>query len=645
MAGSRIDTPATTALASVDATDGPALPPVVTPSTDATRAATLRRGIRRLRVRIVTALVAGFLTVAVIAGVAFAITVLGASESTQRLLLDRNRRMVEAQAQFLRDRLDPVSAQLQFIASLAARGRLDITMPDQEIDALATAMEGLPQISGAGFISLDQTVHRIERTPSGSKRDSVPLASIPGATERFHQMQTATAPFWGDLLWYAGQRQPVINVRVPVRRSDGTFVGGLVATVAMGELSRLIASQDIDGEGKSFILVGRDRVLAHRTLTEPRHVALTEAQPLPHLNEIGDPVLAAIWKPAVQNRIFGRALGKLGHVVDIDDRRWVFVYRQIDGYGPEPWLIGQYFPFEEATRDIERLREGVWAGAAALLLALALAAVMGVRMARAIRRLGAAAEALERFDFEGSPVARSALKEIDDAAEAMEKARATLKWFGLYVPHRLVARLMEEGEESLLSKRRTVTVMFTDIVGFTPQAENMDERSTAELLNHHFALLGAAIEREQGVIDKYIGDSVMAVWGGIRRMPDHADAGCRAALAIARVLRADNAARRARGLAPVRVRVGLHTGPVVVGNIGAPERINYTAVGDAVNVAQRLEQLGKEHMADGDDVIVLTSGDTMAALQDPTSLETTPAFVGMQTIRGRVEPAKIYRLA
>jgi class 3 adenylate cyclase len=273
-----------------------------------------------------------------------------------------------------------------------------------------------------------------------------------------------------------------------------------------------------------------------------------------------------------------------------------------------------------------------------------LAALMGVRMARAIRRLGVAAATLERFEFEGGPVTRSRLKEIDEAAEALEKARATLKWFGLYVPRRLVARLMEEGEESLVSKRRTVTVMFTDIVGFTPQAEDMDERSTAELLNHHFALLGAVIEREHGVIDKYIGDSVMAVWGGIRKMPDHADAACRAALAITNVLREDNVARRAQGLEPIRLRVGLHSGPVVIGNIGAPERMNYTVVGDTVNVAQRLEQLGKEHMRADEEFIVLTSSDTLTALQDREALGVEPVFVGEQTVRGRIEPEKVYRL-
>ena len=138
--------------------------------------------------------------------------------------------------------------------------------------------------------------------------------------------------------------------------------------------------------------------------------------------------------------------------------------------------------------------------------------------------------------------------------------------------------------------------MFTDIVEFTPQAEDLPEQETADLLNHHFALLGACIDHEHGVIDKYIGDSVMAVWGGLSRMDDHADHAVRAALAIARVIREDNAIRRAAGKPPIRVRIGLHSGPVVVGNIGAPGRVNFTVVGDTVNVAQRFEQLGKEFM-------------------------------------------------
>lgn len=92
----------------------------------------------------------------------------------------------------------------------------------------------------------------------------------------------------------------------------------------------------------------------------------------------------------------------------------------------------------------------------------------------------------------------------------------------------------------------------------------------------------------------------------------------RAALAIVSALKADNATRRRAGKHSIRIRIGIHTGPVLVGNIGSPGRVNYTVVGDAVNIAQRLEQAGKDLMAAEDQVIVLVSADTVALLRDQT---------------------------
>src|SRR5260370_31448572 len=150
---------------------------------------------------------------------------------------------------------------------------------------------------------------------------------------------------------------------------------------------------------------------------------------------------------------------------------------------------------------------------------------------------------------------------------------------------------MELGEDAVRSRRRNVTVMFSDIVEFTPHAEDLPEQETADLLNHHFALLGACIDHEQGVIDKYIGDSVMAVWGGLSRIDDHADHAVRAALAITRVIGEDNATRRAPGLPVILARLRPHSRPAGVGNSGRPGRGHFTAVGDMVNPGPRREKL------------------------------------------------------
>ena len=599
-----------------------------------------------LRLPLIAALALAFISLALISGIAYIVVLAGAAGTTERLLVDRYGGVVDSQVALVRSRLDPVSEHLELIASLAAHGRLDVNSPVDMREALWVMMTKVPAISSAAFASLDLKLARVIRRPDGQViRDTVSLTDLPNALSQFHQLQTRRKTFWGALFWSELQQQPVLNVRTPVRRLDDAFIGGLIATVAVGDLSYLIGEGQSSGSGHYFILVGRDKVLAHRRLVDPRGLGLSEQNPLPTIKDVDDPVLARIWDPPVSSPRIDRALGKLGHVVEAEGHRWVFVYRELHLYGPEPWLVGEYFPIEDATSDLDRLTNGAIVGAATLAVAALLALLIGLSMARSIRTITSAAEAIERLQFDQPFHRRSRLREIDDAGHSLDKARGALKWFGAYVPHRLVFRLMELGEDAVRSRKRDVTVMFTDIVEFTPQAEDLPEQDTAELLNHHFALLGACIEREQGVIDKYIGDSVMAVWGGLSRMEDHADHAVRAALAIAQVMREDNAARRAAGRSIIRVRIGMHSGPVVVGNIGAPGRVNFTVVGDTVNVAQRFEQLGKEFMKADEEIVVLVSSDTIAAITDRDALGVTLPEPVFRQVKGHEDPVKVYRLA
>jgi adenylate cyclase len=167
----------------------------------------------------------------------------------------------------------------------------------------------------------------------------------------------------------------------------------------------------------------------------------------------------------------------------------------------------------------------------------------------------------------------------------------------------------------------------------------MTASEVAAFINHHLTLISACVEREGGTIDKFIGDAVMAFWGAPARMDNPAAAACRAAIAIQEALAADNKQRAAAGLAPVRIRIGIHIGPVVVGDIGAPNRINYTIVGDAVNATQRLESLGKEISPDAE-AIVLVSSDVVAAAPGFRFVER-----GAHLVKGKQQSLDVYQLA
>jgi adenylate cyclase len=147
-------------------------------------------------------------------------------------------------------------------------------------------------------------------------------------------------------------------------------------------------------------------------------------------------------------------------------------------------------------------------------------------------------------------------------------------------------------------------VMFTDIEGFSRLSENIEPELLTSRLSRYFEALGSAISANRGMIDKYIGDSIMAFWNAPESDPDHVVHACHAALQAAAASRRLADKWRERGRPAFRTRIGLHTGPAVVGNVGARERINYTLVGAVANQASRLEGLNKVYGTD-----ILASGE------------------------------------
>ena len=159
-----------------------------------------------------------------------------------------------------------------------------------------------------------------------------------------------------------------------------------------------------------------------------------------------------------------------------------------------------------------------------------------------------------------------------------------------YLDVHLAQKLMESDRPPELGgETREVTIWFSDIAGFSTVAEKMEPRELVGELNAHFAMLGEAIAREGGIIAQYAGDAVVAIFGALVPLPNHAAAAMRAALAAQEKLRAETGKAGA-----FRIRIGLNTGSCVVGNVGSVSRINYTAIGDSVNVAARLEAANKE---------------------------------------------------
>jgi adenylate cyclase len=163
------------------------------------------------------------------------------------------------------------------------------------------------------------------------------------------------------------------------------------------------------------------------------------------------------------------------------------------------------------------------------------------------------------------------------------------------VSPQVVARAESLVDESGPGESRTVTVLFADLRGFTAMSETLPSDCVVSLLNDFHSRMVAAVFACEGTLDKYLGDGLMAYFGAPVPAADHAVRAVLCALSMQRSLGEMNAARAGRGEPPLRMGVGLHSGPVVLGDIGAPSRREYTAVGDTVNVAARIEELTRTH--------------------------------------------------
>lgn len=384
----------------------------------------------------------------------------------------------------------------------------------------------------------------------------------------------AKKPVWTTPYVFEGQNVPGISYAHPLFR-DESLAGVYTIDFDLARLSELTRELQFSANGR-VVLVSEDGVvLAHPTAPVVRGTELVR------LDALDDPAVKAL-----------RAAGAGATQFELGGETYLARTHAIEMPGGPAWQVLAYAPEADFTAGLRgRVITSLLISLVAVVIAVGVAWILARRVARPLIGLSKEMEEVGKLHLDDNTDHSSAFKEIDMMNTALVKMKGGLRSFARYVPRDLVRTLVASGlDAELTGELRTLTIFFSDLEGFTGLSETKAPDELVKFLGKYFDDISKIISSEQGTIDKYMGDGIMAFWGAPSKVEDHAVRACVASIKCQR--RVEELARQGTHLA---TRIGLATGVVLVGNVGSYERMNYTVMGDVANLASRIEGLNKQY--------------------------------------------------
>jgi len=408
-------------------------------------------------------------------------------------------------------------------------------------------------------------------------------------------------PGWSMLSHLPYRDRAAIVTSTPIV-IDLDFSGVLAVVVELERLSQFLAGLQVGKTGTVVLLNRNDQVVASAASAALERQRQGE---MPVLGTLArdHPMLASV---------AALLSGKGVSLADLQETRQLQTTGPIDGkdyfvtFSPlkfNGWVVATVIPADDFLASIRRNIMILLIALAGLTLLIAVIAILSANhlVAAPLLRIAGQLKHIEEFRLDRVGRLTSPLRELDDLSGALLQMSRGLASFQKYMPTELVRTLVSHGVEARPGgHQQTLTVMFTDLAGYTGISERLGDH-VVPLLAEYLEVVSAAVLGRNGTIDKFIGDGVMAFWGAPVPNEHHALDACAAALECQRLLGSQRAAAEHSGGTPLRMRIGINTGRMLVGNIGSNERLSYTVIGDPVNVASRLEPLGKLY---GVDIII-----------------------------------------
>ncbi|WP_445679039.1 adenylate/guanylate cyclase domain-containing protein [Radicibacter daui] len=592
-----------------------------------------RRGSVSLRYTLITR-IAGLMITAL--GLVLGLGLVSGLSNTDSLLRQQAQLILDKQAAAVNAVMTPIEAEAQWLARQVAEGTLDVNDRDEMVAALRAATAGTPQALGVGVIFENRHLIKVER--EGAEVQEEDLSRETKVTRMLEEERAGKGGHWAEPVVVASEGQTLLNYRIPLLKDD-RFLGVLMIGLSVADISRqLTFENDVQGI-TSFVLYGRDRVVIHPALSDWRPVD-KHTPALPRARDIGDPVLAQWAEHPDKVHDEGMVAGGNTHLYSLrvpGEGSYVMLTRSETRFGVVPWTIGAHMSIDLVAREMQRLRWAAMTGLVVVVIAILVALAFGRKLALPTLRLARAARQVQEGEFATiAPLPGDTVREFDDAARAFNlmvrglREREQIRdLFGKYLPEAVATALLKDGGE-MTPISTEATVLFCDLEGFTTLSEQLAPPEIVTMLNEYFSTLVEVLEQHGGVVTQFQGDAILATFNV--PLPSEKHAEC--AISAARDILEEVKRRRFAGHR-LGCRIGICTGQLMAGAVGASGRLSYTVHGDAVNVAARLEQMNKE------------CGTSLLVSARTAELVGYEGLVGLpeRSIRGRQESMRLYTVA
>ncbi len=613
------------------------------------RPATIRHSLIRNLVLLIMATSGAILTV----------TIVGSSHMIRDLSLSMIRRTTDQMESELKHLFEPVGRNLLIAQQWGREGVFDETDPVSLNPLFIPILEENDQISSMMIANSDGFEYLLLRT-EGRWYNRITRVKRWGKQTLWYQWKdshTLIDTYWKELdydprrrPWYQNAiesrdtgvvnwtepytffttKDPGITASVRWRENGTIYV--VAFDVLLIDISKFTTAQNISKNGKSIVftedglMLGLPRDEALRSIVDRKGAVLSPVA------SVGiSPLVKAVeeWENMTEGN-------QVPFQFKTDRKNWWGGFRSFL-LGDRTFWLGVVVPASDFLAEVEVQRNYIiFITLGALVVSIFMAIVLAKTYSHPLENLAEQSNRIRNLNLRSNQRITSRFAEVQQLANAQKKMLFALQSFARYVPVEVVRELLRRGEIARIGGRtESLTVVFTDIRGFTTIAESMPpEELTAHMAEYFDAVL-VIFHKGKATIDKFMGDAICAFWGAPKHDPNHAENAVNAVIDCRDKLETCNLDWKKRGLPPLPTCYGLDTGSVVVGNVGAHTRLNYTVLGDSVNIASRIEALNRLY---GTDVLASEK------VRDEAGAGFHWRYVDMVGLRGKGKSIKIYEL-